>query len=281
MEFVIITGMSGAGKSQAMKSLEDLGYFCIDNLPPMLIGKLIELVSTSAGIRKVALVIDIRGGHFFDDMYKNIEIIKNAGYKSEILFLEAKDEVLVKRYKENRRTHPLDPTGRIIDGIKLEREKLAKIREISDRIFDTSDLSINDFKKEIKNFFTDEVNNGNLTVSVMSFGFKKGMPIDADMVFDVRFLPNPYYIPSLRELTGNTNEIQEYVMGFEDSKVFLEKVKDMIEFLIPRFENEGKSQIVIAFGCTGGKHRSVTMANKLYQHLVDLKFRTIVKHRDI
>ncbi|MCT4632501.1 MAG: RNase adapter RapZ [Firmicutes bacterium] len=281
MEFVIITGMSGAGKSQAMKSLEDLGYFCIDNMPPMLIGKFIELISNGSSIKKVALVIDIRGGEFFEDLNLYIELINNAGFKSEIIFLEAKDEVLVKRYKENRRTHPLDPEGRIIDGIRKEREKLKEIREISDRIFDTSDLSLNNFKKEIKSMFIDEVKSGSLTVSVMSFGFKKGIPIDADMVFDVRFLPNPYYVPSLKELTGNTSEIQEYVMGFEDSRIFFDKVKDMVEFLIPKFENEGKSQVVIAFGCTGGKHRSVTMANKLYDYLVDLKFRTIVKHRDI
>ncbi|QEK11583.1 RNase adapter RapZ [Crassaminicella thermophila] len=281
MKFVIITGLSGAGKSQAMKSMEDLGYYCVDNLPPALIPKFTDLCFHAQGeIEKIALVIDIRGGRFFDDLFKSLDVIKNQGYNYEILFLEASDEVLIKRFKETRRVHPINPSGRIIEGITKEREKLAELKKKAKYIVDTSNLTSAQLKEEIKKIYIEGVKPDNITIFIQSFGFKKGILLDADLVFDVRFLPNPHYIETLRDYTGNDKVVRDYVMKWPESIEFVEKLNDMIDFLIPLYIKEGKSQLVIGIGCTGGKHRSVTVANILYERLKDKGHRVIINHRD-
>ncbi|WP_129596597.1 RNase adapter RapZ [Anaerophilus nitritogenes] len=281
MKFVIITGLSGAGKSQAMKSMEDMGFYCVDNLPPALIPKFTELCFHAQGeIEKIALVIDIRGGKFFNDLFESLDIIKKQGYNYEILFLEASDQVIIKRFKETKRVHPLSPQGRIIDGISAERERLAKLKEKAKYIVDTSNLTSYQLKYEIKKMYMEGVKTDNLTIFIQSFGFKKGILIDADLVFDVRFLPNPHYIENLRDFTGNDQSVREYVMKWPESIAFVEKLNDMIDFLIPLYIKEGKSQLVIGIGCTGGKHRSVTIANILYETLKEKGHRVIINHRD-
>ena len=281
MKFVIITGLSGAGKSQAMKSMEDLGFYCVDNLPASLIPKFTELCLHAEGdIDKVALVIDIRGGRFFDDLFENLDMLRRAGYEYEILFLETSDDVLIKRFKESRRDHPLSPGDRIIEGITAERKKLAKLKEMAHYIIDTSKLTPSNLKEEINQIFTQGIKSRNLTISILSFGFKKGIPLDADLVFDVRFLPNPHYIDELRDYTGDDQSVRDYVMKWPESISFVEKLKDMIDFLIPLYIKEGKSQLVIAIGCTGGKHRSVTVANTLYETLKEKGHRAMINHRD-
>lgn len=281
MKFVIITGLSGAGKSQAIKSMEDLGFYCVDNLPPSLIPKFAELCFHAQGdIEKIALVSDIRGGKFFNDLFKSLETIKNEGFLYEILFLEASNETLIKRFKETRRSHPLSPDGRIMDGIEAEREKLAKLKKRSDYILDTSNLTVAQLKEEIKKIFTEGNFAGNLTIFIQSFGFKKGIALDADLVFDVRFLPNPHYIDTLRDYTGNDKQVRDYVMKWPESIEFVKKLKDMIDFLIPFYIKEGKTHLVIAIGCTGGKHRSVTIANILYEELKEKGHRVTINHRD-
>ncbi|MBS4534798.1 RNase adapter RapZ [Clostridium sp. D2Q-14] len=281
MGFVIITGLSGAGKSQAIKVMEDIGFYCMDNLPPSLLPKFAELCYQSMGkVKEVALVVDIRGGEFFDDLFENLSKLKNYGYNYKIMFLDASDEILIKRYKELRRPHPLSPNGQIVDGIEKERERLTEIRQKSDYVLDTSDFTLGMLKEEIKNIFMEGEKKDNFTTSVVSFGFKHGIPLDADLVFDVRFLPNPHYIDKLRELTGNDKKVRDYVMDWKQSKDFLDKLTDMITFLIPYYMKEGKSQLIVAIGCTGGKHRSVTIANELYQHLKNNNFKTMIKHRD-
>ncbi|MFZ5966425.1 MAG: RNase adapter RapZ [Bacillota bacterium] len=281
MKFVIITGLSGAGKSQAMKSMEDLGFYCVDNLPPSLIPKFAELCFHAKGeIEKIALVIDIRGGRFFDDLFDSLNTLQHLGYHYEILFLETSDDVLIKRFKESRRNHPLSPDGRLIEGIAAEREKLAKLKEKATHIIDTSNLIVGQLRDEIKKIYLHGVSSDNLTISVLSFGFKKGIPLDADLVFDVRFLPNPHYIEELRPFTGNDQSVRDYVMKWPETIAFVQKLEDMIDFLIPFYIKEGKSQLVIAVGCTGGRHRSVTIANKLYEKLKEDGHRVIVNHRD-
>ncbi|WP_432665904.1 RNase adapter RapZ [Wukongibacter baidiensis] len=280
MKFVIITGLSGAGKSQAMKCMEDLGFYCVDNLPPVLIPKFAELCFTNGGeIQKIALVIDIRGGKFFDDLFESLDELKGKGYKYEILFLDASDETLIKRFKETRRVHPLSSEGRIIDGIEAEREKLENLKIRANKIIDTSNMIPSELKEEIKKIFIEGSSN-NIMISILSFGFKKGIPLDADLVFDVRFLPNPHYIPELKEFTGNDKNVREYVMKWPESIEFVKKLNDLIDFLIPFYEREGKFQLVIAVGCTGGKHRSVTVANILNEYLKEKGQRVRLNHRD-
>jgi len=282
MRFVIVTGMSGAGKTQAVRSLEDLGYFCVDNLPPKLIPKFAEACVQSQGkIDKVALVIDIRGGIFFDDLFEGLERLEQDGYRYEILFLEASDESLIKRFKETRRVHPLSPEGRIIDGIYEERKKLERLKDKAHKIIDTSDMTSAQLKGKIKKFYLEEGESNNIVISILSFGFKKGIPLDGDLVFDVRFLPNPHYIEELKEFTGNDKNIREYVMQWPESIEFVKKLNDMIDFLIPFYVREGKMQLVIGIGCTGGKHRSVTVANTLYEYLKDKGHKVTINHRDI
>lgn len=281
MEFVIITGLSGAGKSQTMKVLEDIGFYCMDNLPPALLTNFAELCYQSKRkIEKVAIVVDIRGGKFFKDLFTSLDTLESYGFKYRILFLDASDQVLIKRFKELRRPHPLSQEGRITDGITREREELIEVRKEADHIIDTSNLTISLLKEEIKGIFLEGKKSDNLTISVVSFGFKKGVLLDADLVFDVRFLPNPHYINELRDFTGNDKNVRDYVMDWEETKTFVNKLTDMIDFLIPFYIKEGKTQLVIGIGCTGGKHRSVTITNVLYEHLKEKGRRVIMDHRD-
>ena len=283
MRFVIVTGMSGAGRGTSLKILEDAGYFCVDNLPTSLIGKFAELIySSTSEISKVALGLDIRSGKTLDELTSTLEKLTMAGYKYEILFLDASDEVLVKRYKETRRNHPLAQEGRIIEGIVQERKKLLFLKKQADYIIDTSSLLTRELKQELDKIFVQNQDFKNLVITVLSFGFKYGIPNDSDLVFDVRFLPNPYYYEELRALSGNDKEVQDFVMGFEVSHRFLDKLIDMIQFLIPNYVLEGKNQLVISIGCTGGKHRSVTLANRLYERLREnADYAVRIEHRDI
>ncbi len=282
MKYVILTGMSGAGKSSVLKFFEDIGYFCVDNLPPSLIPKFIELCDKpGTEIEKVAIGIDIRGGKLFNDFFTYLSEIKNENHSFEILFLDCSDEVLLKRYKETRRRHPLAKGERLITGIVRERELLSHIRRKSDYIIDTSHILARQLKQKINDIFIENKEFDSLMINVLSFGFKYGIPNDADLVFDVRFLPNPFYIEELKPLTGNDISVHDYVMKYEESNIFLNKLLDMINFLIPNYIKEGKNQLVIAIGCTGGKHRSVTLANELYNELNKLQYSTIITHRDI
>ncbi|SHF35959.1 UPF0042 nucleotide-binding protein [Caldanaerobius fijiensis DSM 17918] len=281
MRYVIITGLSGAGRSQAVKAMEDMGYFCIDNLPPSLIPKLSELFTESKKIDKVALVIDLRGGQFFDDLTSSLEYLQKMNYQYEILFLEASDSVLIKRYKESRRKHPLAQDGRIIAAIQDERKRLESIRNKATAIIDTSNLTISQLREQLANIFLEGRKFKGLVITVISFGYKSGIPLDADLVFDVRFLPNPFYVDELKEMTGNDAPVRDYVLSFPVTKEFLAKLYDMLQFLIPYYVKEGKTQLVIAIGCTGGKHRSVTIANELYEYLRKNDYAAFVEHRDI
>lgn len=282
MEFVILTGMSGAGKSQAIKVLEDINYYCMDNMPPALLPNFAELCKgSSKDVNKVAVVADIRGGIFFKDLFNSLEILKNKGIKYSVLFLDASDDELVKRYKELRRPHPLSATGTIIDGIKEERILLNEVKQKSDYIINTSNMKLGRLKEEILSIFLNGKISHNLNITVMSFGYKYGIPQDSDLVFDVRFLPNPYYIEELKHYTGNDANVQEYVMGFDTSNIFVEKLVDMLKFLMPLYIKEGKSNIVISIGCTGGKHRSVTISNKLADILSEENYRVLLNHRDV
>lgn len=283
MRFVIVTGMSGAGKSTALKMLEDMGYFCVDNLPiPLLPGFVQMLENTDTEMKKVALGLDVRSGQDLSGLKENLEAMDRDRIGYEILFLDANDAVLVKRYKETRRQHPLSGSGRVDTGIAKEREKILFLKMKATYILDTSKMLTRELRIELEKIFVDGQSFCNLYITVMSFGFKYGIPQDADLVFDVRFLPNPYYIDTLREKTGNEAEVQDYVMQNDKGRIFLDKLKDMMEFLIPNYILEGKNQLVIAIGCTGGKHRSVTLANALYQLLdQEESYGVRIEHRDI
>ncbi len=282
VRFVIITGLSGAGKSQAIKYMEDFGFYCIDNLPPTLIPKFAELCHQSQGtLDKVALVIDIRGGMFFDDLFSSLGDLKKLGYKYEILFLDASDETLIKRFKETRRIHPLLTDGSIGEGITLEREKLKYLKERATNIIDTTNLIPSQLKNELKNIYVEGNQPDSLIISIISFGFKHGIPLDADLVFDVRFLPNPFYIDELKDFTGNDTKVRDYVMNSPVSLEFSNKLNDIISFLIPHYIKEGKNRLVIAIGCTGGRHRSVTIAHILYNYLKEKGYRVLMNNRDV
>ena len=283
MRFVIVTGVSGAGKTSALKMLEDANYFCVDNLPIPLLEKFASLMPEIQGedIQNVALGIDARSGRSLDELEVVLDRMKKAGYDFEILFLDAQDSVLVKRYKETRRNHPLAMGGRVDDGIRLEREKMRFLRERADYIIDTSYLLTRELKQEIDRIFVDNQDFCNMMISVLSFGFKYGIPADADLVFDVRFLPNPYYVDELRPLTGLDDRVFNYVMDCDIARTFADKLEDMINFLIPNYVKEGKTNLVIAIGCTGGKHRSVTLARELYSRLSgNTKYGFRLEHRD-
>ena len=265
MKFIIITGMSGAGKSQVVKALEDLGCYCVDNMPPELIPKFAEIYHRSAKPQDMAaLVCDIRGGDLFRELDANLDQLSELGYDYEILFLEASEEVLLKRYKETRREHPLSIGGRILDGVRRERTLLDDIRKRATHIVDTSRMSTAQLKAHIASIYGG-ARDFSMTIHVVSFGFKYGIPLDADLVFDVRFLPNPFYIPELREHTGLETCVRDYVMDYAQSREFVKKLVDMMEYLIPHYEKEGKAQLVIGIGCTGGHHRSVTIAEELHK----------------
>lgn len=265
MRFVVVTGMSGGGKSTALRMLEDSGYYCVDNLPVPLIEKFVELiVSPGTEITKVALGLDVRADQSFNDVEKILEKLKEDGYRFEILFMDAGDTALIKRYKETRRMHPLAPQGRVADGVDRERKILEAIKKKADYVIDTSNLLTRELKEEMDRIFIRNKEYNSLIVTILSFGFKNGIPVDADLVFDVRFLPNPFYIDELKNKTGNDKEVRDYVMSFPEASDFLQKLVDMLRFLIPNYIKEGKHQLVIGIGCTGGKHRSVTLANELY-----------------
>lgn len=283
MRFVIVTGMSGAGKSTAMKMMEDIGFFCIDNLPIQLVDKLVEFYEKfESNIDKVAVGIDIRDKEGLEHIESTLTSLTEKKVLYDILFLDAENEVLIKRYKETRRNHPLAGRERIENGIVQEREKLEFLKERATYIIDTSQLLTRELKLELEKIFVENQDYKNLFVTILSFGFKYGIPSDSDIVMDVRFLPNPYYVDGLRAKTGNDKEIQDYVMQFEDAQVFLDKLEDLVKFLIPHYIEEGKNQLVISIGCTGGKHRSVTLANELYKRLQSEKdYGLKIEHRDI
>lgn len=282
MRFVIVTGLSGAGKTQTVRCLEDIGYYCMDNLPPALIPKFADICYQTGGkVDKIAIVVDIRGGRFFDDLFNSLKNLNEMGYKYEILFLDAEDEVIIKRFKESRRNHPLATNGRIINGIQEERKRLEEVKGKANYIIDTSNTTSRQLREELVKIIEDGGKFNSLIINVISFGFKYGIPIDADLVFDVRFLPNPYYIPELKKFSGNEDMIKHYVLGWNEAGKFLEKVNDLIEFLIPNYIKEGKSQLVIAIGCTGGRHRSVVIANEIYENLHRKSQTALISHRDI
>lgn len=279
---VIITGMSGAGKTQVVRAMEDLGYFCVDNLPPMLIPKFAELCAQSAGrVSRIALVVDIRGGEFFDTAVQALEEVEKQGYLYEILFLEAADETLIRRYKETRRRHPLAPHGRISEGINRERDRLEHIRGRANQIIDTSDLSTTQLRDKIISLFAGEREQERMTITVVSFGFKYGIPLDADMVFDVRFLPNPFYVESLRRKSGQVQEVGDYIWKWPVTQQFMERLGGLVDFLVPNYMKEGKNQLIIAIGCTGGLHRSVFVATRIYEGLRNKGYKVNMEHRDI
>jgi UPF0042 nucleotide-binding protein len=281
MEFLLITGMSGAGKSQAMKVMEDMNYYCMDNLPPALLPNFVELCYESRrDIDKVAVVVDIRSGEFFDHLFKGLEEIKGRGIEYKILFLDASDNTLIKRYKELRRPHPLNPEGSIIAGIEEERSMLNEVKKRADYIIDTSNLTLGMLKEEMSNILLKGKKSRNISISVSSFGFKHGTLLDGDLIFDVRFIPNPFYIPELREFTGKDQNVKDYVFGWPETNIFISKTIDMLEFLIPHYTREGKTQLILGIGCTGGVHRSVAIANKIAEILIANGHRVAVNHRD-
>ena len=282
MRFVVVTGMSGGGKRTAMKMLEDMGFYCVDNLPVPLIERFIELINTPGGeISKVALGLDVRADQNFAEAEEVLKRMNKSGYPMEIIFMDASDEILIKRYKETRRKHPVSGDGSLEDGIKKERKILKSVKSRADYVFDTSSLLTRELKEELDRIFLQNKEYNSLIVRVVSFGFKYGIPNDADLVFDVRFLPNPFYIDELKNLTGNDEAVRDYVMSFKESGRFLKKVCDLLEFLLPNYVKEGKHQLVVAVGCTGGKHRSVTLANAMYDRLKEKgEYGLTISHRD-
>ena len=281
MRLVIITGMSGGGKTQISRSLEDLGFFCVDNLPPILIPKFVEVCKEAKGhVDNVALVVDTRSRDFFGEFLNMLDSLSNAGVKYDLLFADATDNTIVRRYKETRRTHPMAPKSLITEGIKRERERLAPVRSRANYIIDTSKFSKIDLKEKIGKIFGC-ADNREFTVNILSFGFKFGLPLDADMVIDVRFLPNPFYVEELKYKSGTLPEVVEYIEKYEVTKKFTEKLEDMINFLIPEYQKEGKTQFVIAFGCTGGLHRSVYTAKHIYDCLCKKGINAQIEHRDL
>ncbi|MBI5207895.1 MAG: RNase adapter RapZ [Candidatus Firestonebacteria bacterium] len=282
MKLVIITGLSGAGKSQTIKYFEDLGYFCIDNLPVMLIEKFIEICSkTEKTIDKVALVIDIRAGEFLDSFCNVLENLEHVGFGYDIVFLEAQDKVIIRRYSTTRRKHPLGGNSTIWDNINEERKILTRIKEKATLIIDTSDLTLHELRDIIANKFIDKDEIGKILITLYAFGYKYGIPLDADLVFDVRFLPNPFYIEGLKPLSGKSDRIKEYVLGNEISQKFLKKLNSFIDFLIPKYISENKAYLTIAIGCTGGKHRSVVIVDEILRHLSKKNYSARTIYRDI
>ena len=282
MRLVIVSGMSGAGKSTALNMLEDIGFFCVDNLPVELLVNFGEIAfDRKVDVNQVAVGVDIRNGDRLYDLDEQLALLYELGIKYEILFLDADDRTLVKRYKETRRTHPLAKEGRIETGVAREREVISFIKKQADYVIDTTSLLTRELKKELDRIYIEDNGYGNFIVTILSFGFKYGIPEDADLVFDVRFLPNPYYDVRLRHYTGNDKPIRDFVMKHEESHTFLNKVEDLLTFLIPNYVGEGKYHLIIGIGCTGGKHRSVTMANGLYDRLKNLPYSIRIEHRDV
>ncbi|MBQ6888094.1 MAG: RNase adapter RapZ [Lachnospiraceae bacterium] len=283
MRFVVVTGMSGGGKRTALKMLEDIGFYCVDNLPEPLVEKFMEVFATPGREEtKVALGLDVRSDQTMGGVEKTLDMLREKGHSFEILFMDANHQVLLKRYKESRRLHPLEKDGRVEEGIKKERSILEGLKKKADYVIDTSNLLTRELKEELDRIFIQGEEYNSLMVNIVSFGFKNGILADADLVFDVRFLPNPFYIDELKQKTGNDKEVQDYVMSFDESHVFLDKLVDMVNFLIPNYITEGKYQLVIGVGCTGGKHRSVTLANELYKQLKGKgNYGLKISHRDV
>ncbi|NLK29194.1 MAG: RNase adapter RapZ [Clostridiales bacterium] len=280
MRFVIVTGMSGAGKSSVLKMLEDAGYFCVDNLPIQLVRNFVKLIS-NGNQREVALGLDVRSGQALKELDEVLLAMKRARFPYEILYLDCAPEVLVKRYKETRRIHPISGTGRMEKGIEQERKELEFLRKRADIIIDTSRLLIRELKAQIYKIYVEDEKFSNFFITLLSFGFKYGIPVDSDLVFDVRFLPNPFYEAELKHKTGNDKEVNQYVMASEEAVKFLDKLEDMLTFLIPYYISEGKNQLVVSIGCTGGKHRSVTLVNELAKRMSQTEYGLKTEHRDI
>jgi len=283
MRFVVVTGMSGGGKGSALKILEDAGFYCVDNLPVALIPKFFELLLLpNSEFNKVALGVDIRSAKSSETLAETMDTIKRQGVSFEILFMDALDSILIKRYKETRRVQPLSMGGNLAEGIAREREVISILKENADYVIDTSHLLIRELKEELDSIFINNKEYNSLIVNIVSFGYKHGIPVDADLVFDVRFLPNPFYIEELKRKTGNDKEVREFVLQCKEAQEFLEKLTDFVEFLLPNYVKEGKYQLVIAIGCTGGQHRSVTLANSLYERLKDKgNYGLTINHRDL
>lgn len=284
MEIIIVTGLSGAGKSQAAKFIEDAGYYCIDNMPPGLMGDFINLcINGSEELRRIALIMDVRGGEFFSDMESSLEEVRAMDYHLKILFFEASDEVLIRRYKETRREHPLSKGDSIAEGIARERDKLSSIRALADHIVDTGSLRTTELRAIIGKIISADRETAvhELTIVLTSFGFKTGIPLDADYVFDVRFIPNPFYLASMKRLTGNSKKVRDYVMKWPEAQEFVQKTYDLLGSLIPYHIREGKSSLMIAIGCTGGQHRSVTVTNRLHELFAADGRSVVIKHREL
>ena len=281
MKIIIVTGLSGSGKTQAMDVLEDMGYYCIDNMPPLLIKNFLDMAAKNKEMDRAAFGIDVRGGSLFDDLKDTLEVMKKEDVDFKILFLEASDKVLARRYNETRREHPLAHGEAVAKGIKREKERLEALRKEADAIIDTSYFNNAQLAAEIRNIVSSGKDNRTFTVNIMSFGYKNGMPVSADMVFDARFLPNPFYVEELKHLTGNDEAVRDYVMSHDIAKLFAEEVRGMIEVLIPFYKKEGKFSLSVCFGCTGGHHRSVTLANDLNEKLTAKGIRTTLEHRDL
>lgn len=281
LELIIITGLSGAGRTQAMQSLEDQDFFCVDNLPPTFLVKFAELCAQSRGkVSKAAIVCDLRGGEFFSSLSEALNNLEKEGFRLQILFLDASDETLIRRYKESRRRHPLSPQGRVLDGIQAERQQMEDLRIRADTIIDTSNLSSQQLRRQVADLYGKVRGLGQMAVSVISFGFKYGIPLDADLVMDVRFLPNPFYIQGLRPLTGEDTLVQDYVFGNAMAQEFMEKYLALLEFILPNYVKEGKTHLVIGIGCTGGQHRSVAIAERVGRFLIKRQYTISIKHRD-
>lgn len=282
IEFAIITGLSGAGRSEAIKCFEDMGYFCIDNLPPSLIPKMAELATLPGSkVNQVAVVCDVRGGEFFDDLLEELQKLKEQDITYQILFLEASDEVLVKRFKETRRRHPLSEEGAIVEGIHKERHIMEQLRGQANLIIDTSELATFELKDKIRTaILKEDKQKKGIMITIMSFGYKYGMPLDADLVIDVRFLPNPHYIEALRDFNGTNEKVRDFVLNRSESRTFIKKFTGLLAFLLPRYVAEGKTHLTIAIGCTGGKHRSVAIAEESATFLHKKDYNAIVRHRD-
>ena len=282
LQFIMVTGTSGSGKTQALKCLEDLGFFCVDNLPPALFQKFTELCAQPGkDVKKVALGIDIRERAFFDDLVSNLEALQAHGSHVELLFLEAQDDILVRRFSESRRPHPLLPQRPVIEGIQLERERLQALRSRAHRVLDTSAFSVHDLKAWMIRHYQESSEEQALKVSLLSFGYKFGVPVDVDLVFDVRFLRNPHFVPDLQPLTGEYPEIQQFVLENQEGKDFLGHLRDLFGFLLPLFEREQRNYLTIAFGCTGGRHRSVAMVLSMKDILKALGYDVTLRHREI
>lgn len=281
MKAIIVTGLSGAGKTQAIDCLEDMGYYCIDNMPPALIKSFIDLTGNGKGIDKAAFVIDVRGGKLFDDLKDSLDELRKDNIDYKILYLEASDRVLLRRYNETRRSHPLSEGGPVAAGLKAERERLEVLRNRADFVIDTSNMKTAQLWDEIKHLITSGESRKTFIINIMSFGYKRGTPMAGDMVFDMRFIPNPYYVKSLRPLTGNNAKVSRYVLKHDVTQEFLQKAMDMIDMLIPFYIKEGKYSLNICIGCTGGHHRSVAVANELHRRLQESGKRTTLEHRDL